>query len=213
MLAKKFPLYVQFLLVFEKFSSSNTCKVFWNPQASSSEFIYNCKGEASFPGKWIKTPKTAGSTHSWCLPLNTGRQISVNLRASLIYTVMPELHSKNLSQKQKPHRTPWLQIRGLSQGDSVNSVAWLPWLLTVTEGIWGFCFELSVLVVMPCSVLPLGIGLPEFLHFQLVFPKKLAHAFPLSPCTCLWPQASTHQHRLLSLTTKKRKCAHWHVRF
>lgn len=45
----------------------------------------------------LKPLKQLGLQHSWCLPLNTGREISVNLRASLIYIVMPGLHIKNLS--------------------------------------------------------------------------------------------------------------------
>lgn len=65
------------------------------PQVVNSYTI--AKEKPHFRESELKPPKTAGSTHSWCLPLNTGRQISVNLRVSLIYTVMPGLHSKNLS--------------------------------------------------------------------------------------------------------------------
>lgn len=45
---KSSSLYVQSLLAFGRLRSSNTCEVFWDPPASSSEFIYKCKGKASF---------------------------------------------------------------------------------------------------------------------------------------------------------------------
>lgn len=45
---KSSSLYVQFLLAFGRLRSSNTCEVFWDPPASSSEFIYKCKGKAYF---------------------------------------------------------------------------------------------------------------------------------------------------------------------